>query len=66
MGQLMRLIGTGVAIVGAVAVLASVRDTLVDVGADVLLVASLLTLAHGVFRLVDDPDEEQGQHWHRP
>lgn len=62
MGQLMRLIGTGAAIVAAVAVLASVRDTLVDVGADVLLVASLLTLAHGVFRLVDDPDEEQGQH----
>lgn len=43
--------------VGALAVLASIHDRLVDAGADVVLAASLLALAHAVFRLVDDGEQ---------
>ena len=57
MGNAAELIGAAGAAVGALAVLAGIHNRLVDAGADVVLVGSLLTLAHTVFRLVDDPDE---------
>ena len=40
--------------VGALAVLTSIHVTLIDVGADVVLVALLLTFAHAAFRFIDD------------
>jgi hypothetical protein len=52
-----KLIGAAGTAVGALAVLASIHDGVIDAGADVLLVGSLLTIAHAVFRLVDDSDE---------
>ena len=39
---------------GALAVLTSIHVTLIDVGADVVLVALLLTFAHAAFRFIDD------------
>ena len=53
-----RVIGAAGIAAGALAVLTSVHAHLVDAGADVVLIASLLMLAHTVFRLVDDPEPD--------
>jgi hypothetical protein len=52
-----KLIGAGAAAAGALAVLTSIHAGLVDAAADAVLIASLLSLAHAVFRLVDEPGE---------
>ena len=44
---------TGTAL-GAIVILTTIHERVVDAGADVALVASLLALAHTAFRLVDD------------
>jgi hypothetical protein len=52
-----KLIGAGAAAAGALAVLTTIRAGLVDAAAEAVLIASLLTLAHTVFRLVDEPGD---------
>jgi hypothetical protein len=54
-----RLIGALAGAVGALAVIASYRNGVVDGLADVLLVGSLLALADGVFRLVEGASGER-------
>jgi hypothetical protein len=49
-----KLIGAGAAAAGGLAVLTSIQAGLVDAAADVVLIASLLSLAHIVFRMVDE------------
>jgi len=53
-----KLIGAAATAGGALAVLASIHEGVVDAAADLALVVSLLTLAHEVFRLVDDADDD--------
>jgi hypothetical protein len=65
-----KLIGATATAVGALAVLADIHRGVVDAGADLVLVASLISLAHTVFGLVDDPDDvphdESKQPWAGP
>ena len=51
--KLMAAAGTAV---GALAVLAGIHDGVVDAAADAVVVLSLLSLSHTVFRLVDDAE----------
>jgi hypothetical protein len=50
------IVPAGVA-AGALAVLATVHERLVDIGADVALIGSLLDLARAVFQLIADSYE---------
>jgi hypothetical protein len=60
-----KLIGAAGAACAALVLLASVHSGLVDSGADVVLVVSLLALSRAVFLLVDEEESRSARGWRR-
>jgi hypothetical protein len=59
MRDITRLIGAAAIALSALASLAWVQNRLFDLGAEALVVLSLLTLVHAAFRLVDESGRDE-------